>query len=179
MDAELSNRELREESAAKLPLRRGLLFIAVGLAGVFGTWVAQRNGALAGWQPPLGLFSVVVAQFALLLGIGSLSAVVIRSIRGPAARAVGTTVEVANISRYERDGQGNYSAVTVENAGGTVAHLATTGTYTVNPDCTGTQEGVGATGAVTHYELVIGNAGRTVELLRTDQPVLSGTQTRQ
>jgi hypothetical protein len=91
----------------------------------------------------------------------------------------GSTVEVANISRYERDGQGNYSAVTVENAGGTVAHLTTTGTYTVNPDCTGTQEGVGATGAVTHYELVIANSGQTVELLRTDQPVLSGTQTRQ
>jgi hypothetical protein len=91
----------------------------------------------------------------------------------------GSVVEVANISRYDRDGQGNYSAVTVENAGGTVAHLTTTGTYTVNPDCTGTQEGVGATGAVTHYELVIANSGQTVELLRTDQPVLSGTQTRQ
>jgi hypothetical protein len=91
----------------------------------------------------------------------------------------GTIVEVANISRYLRDGQGNYSATTVENAGGTIAHLTTTGTYTVNADCTGTQEGVGATGAVTHYELVIANRGQSVELLRTDAPVLSGTQTRQ
>jgi hypothetical protein len=91
----------------------------------------------------------------------------------------GTVVEVANISRYVRDGQGNYSAVTVENAGGIIAHLTTTGTYTVNADCTGTQEGVGATGAVTHYELVIAKGGETVELLRTDPPVLSGTQTRQ
>jgi hypothetical protein len=91
----------------------------------------------------------------------------------------GTTAEVANISRYVRDGQGNYSATTVENTAGTVAHLATTGTYTVNPDCTGTQQGVGATGAVTHYELVIANGGQAVELLRTDAPVLSGTQTRE
>ena len=34
-------------------------------------------------------------------------------------------------------------------------------------------------GAVTHYELVIANGGQSVELLRTDSPVLSGTQTRQ
>jgi hypothetical protein len=98
---------------------------------------------------------------------------------GMRVQADGTTVAVANISRYVRDGQGNYTATTVENAGGAIAHLTTTGTYTVNADCTGTQEGVGATGAVTHYELVIGNGGQTVELLRTDPPVLSGTQTRQ
>jgi hypothetical protein len=91
----------------------------------------------------------------------------------------GTMVEVANISRYVRDGQGNYSATTVENAGGTIAHLTATGTYTVNADCTGTQEGVGATGAVTHYELVVARNGDSVELLRTDAPVLSGTQIRQ
>jgi hypothetical protein len=91
----------------------------------------------------------------------------------------GTLVVVATISRYVRDGQGNYSATTVENAGGTIARLITTGTYTVNADCTGTQEGVGATGAVTHYELVIAERGQVVELLRTDAPVLSGTQTRQ
>jgi hypothetical protein len=91
----------------------------------------------------------------------------------------GSLVEVANISRYVRDGQGNYSATTVENAGGTIAHLTTTGTYTLNADCTGTQEGVGATGAVTHYELVVAKNGDAVELLRTDAPVLSGTQIRQ
>jgi hypothetical protein len=91
----------------------------------------------------------------------------------------GTMIEVANISRYVRDGQGNYSATTVENAGGTIAHLTTTGTYTVNADCTGTQDGVGATGAVTHYELVVAKNGDSVELLRTDAPVLSGTQSRQ
>src|SRR5438874_9558965 len=35
------------------------------------------------------------------------------------------------------------------------AYAARRDTYTVNADCTGTQEGVGATGAVTHYERVI------------------------
>jgi hypothetical protein len=50
----------------------------------------------------------------------------------------GSMVEVANMSRYVRDGQGDYSA-TVENAGGSIAHLTTTGTYTLNPDCTGAQ----------------------------------------
>jgi hypothetical protein len=59
------------------------------------------------------------------------------------------------------------------------AHLTTTGTYTLNADCTGTQEGVGATGAVTHYELVVAKNGDSVGLLRTDAPVLSGTLVRQ
>jgi hypothetical protein len=111
--------------------------------------------------------------------LGTIQGVYASRLSGARVQPDGSIVEVANISRYVRDGQGNYSAVTVENAGGVVAHLTTTGTYTVNSDCTGTQEGVGATGAVTHYELVIGNAGQSVELLRTDQPVLSGTQTRQ
>ena len=111
--------------------------------------------------------------------LGTIQGVYASRLSGARMQPDGTIVEVANISRYVRDGQGNFSAATVENAGGVVAHLTTTGTYTVNPDCTGTQEGVGATGAVTHYELVIANGGQTVELLRTDQPVLSGTQTRE
>ena len=152
--------------------------------------------AISSWTHRRVRLSLVVIGLALLSGVpaavgqarqadgdqcnlATIRGVYTSRLSGARVQPDGTTVEVANISRYVRDGQGNYSATTVENAGGSIAHLTTTGTYTVNTDCTGTQEGVGATGAVTHYELVIGSAGQTVELLRTDAPVLSGTQTRQ
>ena len=151
-----------------LALRQGRVRVGLGVIALVGLLGTVPSAIGHAGQPDGGQCNLATIQ-----------GVYASRLAGARVQPDGTTVEVANISRYERDGQGNYSATTVENAGGTLAHLTTTGTYTVNPDCTGTQEGVGATGAITHYELVIGNGGHTVELLRTDAPVLSGTQTRQ
>ena len=77
--AELSNRELRAEAAPRVGFGRAALWVGVGLAGVFGCWVAQRNGALERWQATLAPLAFVVSALGFILAIGNFAPLLVRA----------------------------------------------------------------------------------------------------
>ena len=99
---------------------------------------------------------------------------------GVQVRPDGSKVDFASIGHYLRDGQGNVVSGTVtSNAGGTIARVTLTGTYTVNPDCTGSQTSNLSTGGVVHLDFVIVDSGQRVEFILVDPTnTFGGTQTR-
>jgi hypothetical protein len=100
---------------------------------------------------------------------------------GAQLRPDGTRVDFASIGRFVRDGHGNVvSGEVTANAGGTISRVTLTGTYTVNPDCTGSQTSILNTGAVVHFDFLIVDNGKRVELLIiSPTSVIGGTQTKQ
>lgn len=100
---------------------------------------------------------------------------------GVLLRPDGSAVSFASIGRYVRDGQGNVTSGEVtSNAGGSVMHHTLTGTYTVNPDCTGSQTSNLETGSAVNTEFVIVNHGETVEFVTIEGTASwGGTQTKQ
>jgi hypothetical protein len=101
---------------------------------------------------------------------------------GVQVRPDGTKVDFASIGRYVRDDQGNViSGEVTANAGGTITHLTLTGTYTVSPDCTGSQTSNLNTGAAVHLDFVVVDNGQRLEFVVTDPSgtVWGGTQTKQ
>src|SRR5205814_7849367 len=52
--AELSNRQMRNETAPPVRLKRAITFSLLGCGALVVCWLAQRNGALASWQPTAG-----------------------------------------------------------------------------------------------------------------------------
>lgn len=69
----------------------------------------------------------------------------------------------ALIGRFILDGAGNWSATLTMNDNGAIRRITDAGTYTVNPDCTGTLFPV--SGSV---EIVIVDKGREFYQMRTD-----------
>jgi hypothetical protein len=69
----------------------------------------------------------------------------------------------ALIGRFTLDGAGHWSATLIMNDNGVIRRITDSGSYTVNPDCTGTL--LPAMGSV---EIVIVDKGREFYQLRTD-----------
>lgn len=74
------------------------------------------------------------------------------------------------------DGQGNTFATYTASVNGTIyTGVTVTGTYSVNPDCTGSA----AEADGTHYNFVVSPDGNNVTWIETDAgTVISGTETR-
>ena len=77
--AELSNRELRAESAPRLRLRRALLWLGIALLGLFGCWMAQRNGGLEMWQANLVPVAFVTCALGFIVASGHFATLAIRA----------------------------------------------------------------------------------------------------
>jgi putative ABC transport system permease protein len=75
--AELSNRGARDEAAPSVGLRRALLFTGIGCAGLVLCWLAQRDGALAPWQPIAGQLGTGVAAAAFVVAGGAFAPVIL------------------------------------------------------------------------------------------------------
>lgn len=77
----------------------------------------------------------------------------------------------AGYDHYNGDGTmtGIYSFSDKDNI---LHHVSYTGTYTVNPDCTGTFTTKDETGAVVHADLFFGRDGEEVSFLLTDAGVV-------
>jgi hypothetical protein len=91
----------------------------------------------------------------------------------------GTIVGVGPVSAVGEvtfDGQGHSVATYTVSVNGSIFRGVTvTGTYTVNPDCTGTHEESDGS----HYDFVVSPDGNTASWIRTDAgTVLSGTEVR-
>lgn len=53
---------------------------------------------------------------------------------------LGLKVEMLMVGKINADGQGNFKGIESQSVNGKVAHGPFTGTYVVNPDCTGSAE---------------------------------------
>lgn len=74
----------------------------------------------------------------------------------------------AEVGTQTFDGVGTTTTVGMSNTNGTVAPSASTGTYTVNPDCTGTFILPIAPGIAAHYFFVIADTLETFQALCVD-----------
>ena len=98
--AELSNRDLRDETSVKSTTRRAILFSTILVIGLDGCAIAQNNGALEQWQAVLAPLAYVVAvAFATLLS-AALAPLVLRAVgrRLVGSRAPGR-LALANLTR--------------------------------------------------------------------------------
>jgi len=89
----------------------------------------------------------------------------------------------AEVGRQTFDGKGNTDATATLSANGNIVKVTIAGTYTVNPDCTGTMTlNVSPLGAIVHADLVIGGDGAELRAIVTDSGVVEsrvyGTQLR-
>ena len=77
--AELSNRELRAEAAPRMSLTRALLWLGVAFIGLFGCWLAQRNGGLEMWQANVVPIAFVTCALGFIVAAGSFSALAVKA----------------------------------------------------------------------------------------------------
>jgi len=87
----------------------------------------------------------------------------------------------AEVGRQTFDGKGNTEATATLSANGNIVKVTIQGTYTVNPDCTGSMTlAVSPLGATAHYDLVIDNDGARLRGICTDSgAVVSRVSNRQ
>jgi|SRR5947209_2745074 len=70
--------------------------------------------------------------------------------------------------RYTADGKGNFAGSFTQSLNGVIARMTFTGTYTVNPDCTGTETVNIEGGPTFHNDAVIVDGGREIRAVNTD-----------
>jgi putative ABC transport system permease protein len=98
--AELSNRDLRDESSVKSTARRALIFATFTVIALDGCFVAQSNGALEQWQATLAPVAFVVAAAAATLLCGALAPLAMRAFgRRMAGGGAPARLAVANLVR--------------------------------------------------------------------------------
>jgi hypothetical protein len=93
------------------------------------------------------------------------------------------TYLIGAVGRIVADGNGAITGTMSLNFDGSSGRTQFTGTYTVDADCTGSLEIsttlVGANGT-THFDFVIMDDGKTIELVQTDSPfIVTGTLKQQ
>ena len=95
---------------------------------------------------------------------------------GPAAVAL-----LDNVLAQTFDGNGAVTATGFRSLNGNINPVTQTGTYTVNPDCTGTYAVLVSPGGNTaHYFFVIDDSGNELQIICTDSGVVfSATARRQ
>ena len=78
------------------------------------------------------------------------------------------------------DGNGGLTSTGLQSDNGNILQVGQTGTYTVNPDCTGTYTAVvSPLGFTVHFFFVIADSGNELIVISTDPNVLAGTARRQ
>jgi hypothetical protein len=76
---------------------------------------------------------------------------------------------VAVVGKVTYDGQGGGQALTTQSVNGTVQRqVASTGSFTVNPDCTGSK----TFGGTAHFDFMITPDGKTITWIRTDSGLI-------
>lgn len=98
--AELSNRDLRDETSAKSTARRAIIFSTIIVVALYGCVIAQSGGALEPWQATLAPFAFVVAVAGCTLLVAALAPLVLRLIgRRLAGTSAPRRLAVANLIR--------------------------------------------------------------------------------
>ena len=79
----------------------------------------------------------------------------------------------AEAGRQTFDGRGNTEAAATLSANGNIVQVTISGTYTVNPDCTGTMTlNVSPLGATVHVDFAIDNHGAELRAIVVDPGVI-------
>ena len=90
---------------------------------------------------------------------------------------------IAVVGTFTFDGNGNLTGAGVSSQHGNIVHGTSTGTYTVNPDCSGTIVSQSSGGFVSHYSFVMDDNGNEIQYICTDSAptaiVYSGFARRQ
>jgi hypothetical protein len=87
----------------------------------------------------------------------------------PAAAPAPFAGPFGEIGRQTFDGNGNTAATATINANGNIINATIQGTYTVNPDCTGSMtRNVSPLGAIAHDDFVIDDDGVELRTIATD-----------
>jgi hypothetical protein len=87
---------------------------------------------------------------------------------------------LAHVARDTFDGHGAFTATGIVSQNGNIVPVTETGTYTVNPDCTGTYTSQLSTGITAHVFFVIDDSGNEFHIIETDPgTVLTGVTRRQ
>ena len=84
-------------------------------------------------------------------------------LRGPVPALIGAFTPAAGVGVINFDGTGGLSLVETTSFGGHIGPLSTTGTYQVNPDCTGSLVAPGAA----NWNFVIVHDGRQIMAINT------------
>jgi len=92
--AEIHGRTARAEEDRRRARLRLTVFVVGSAAAIFLSYVAQRNGALQRWQPPLGAISLALAAFFLFAAVGATTPLLLRIVLRP-LRATGGPIRVA------------------------------------------------------------------------------------
>jgi putative ABC transport system permease protein len=115
--AELSNRELRAESAPALRWRRTAIATAVLVAGLVVGRLAASGGGLERWQAAAGPLAFLVATFASIIAAGALAPALVRlAARLLRRSSAATRLGLANLAR--EPGRTGVMAVAVSSAVG-------------------------------------------------------------
>jgi len=130
--------------------------------------------------------AVVVASCLLLAGTPEAEAdqrCTLRSVRGDFAYLVqGTNLAIGLVSavgRVSADGAGSLLATDTLSVEGTILRRTITGTYTIEPDCTGSVTFSDNFGQTTHLDYVLADGGDEIRLIQTDQDtIITGTARR-
>jgi hypothetical protein len=90
---------------------------------------------------------------------------------------------IAVVGTFTFDGSGNVTGAIVSSQNGTIGHATQTGTYTTNPDCTGTITVQALGGHAAHYSFVMDDSLNGFQYICTDSGPISivytGTARRQ
>jgi putative ABC transport system permease protein len=125
--AELSNRDLRDETSVRSTAKRALVFSALTVVAIDGCVISQSNGALEQWQAALAPIAFVVAVATCTLLTAALAPLVLRLVgRRLAGHNAARRLALANLTR--EPGRTGVMAVALGMAVG-VAFI--TGSYTV------------------------------------------------
>jgi len=97
--AELSNRQMRDETAAPVRLKRAIAFTVLACGALGVCWLAQRNGALAPWQPIAGQLGVALASTCFIVACGAWAPIVLRAAGRMRRQTAATRLGLANLVR--------------------------------------------------------------------------------
>ena len=84
----------------------------------------------------------------------------------------------AQAGREVFNGDGTMSGVGTANFNGAVARVAYSGTYTVEPDCTGAVTFTDGDGVVSHYDIAVEDGGAEFGFVQTDANVVTAAYER-
>jgi hypothetical protein len=75
---------------------------------------------------------------------------------------------VAAVGQVTADGQGHLSGADTVSANGAIIRRTTSGTYAVNPDCTGSAAFTDSFGQTTHLDFALSDRGADLQFIQTD-----------
>jgi hypothetical protein len=144
-----------------------------GSTQFFAVYVDAKNKRFEMTQTNAGF---TVSGYALAQGVVTCTLAGVRAVyyySGGGWQTSPSLYPVAISGVVNADGLGNLQGTQTASAAGVILTGSTSGTYTVNPDCTGTTTSTNSLGQTSHSNVVLVNNGRTTFQIATDAGAIS------